>query len=346
MTDRDITYRLLDTFDAEQFSPAVWNSLLSSGSTDVIFMTWKWQKVWWEVFGRGKLLIIVAEENYTPIAIAPLFADADMIFFVGSGGSDYLDFIGNIKDEDILWNMLLLAKLQVPGFLGFRFYHLPDASHIITLLTELAKRESLYYCNEGEMPAPVLELKKFPEQAGQAIRKKSLLRHEAWFNRNDGIEIQHFDDNRDILPYLDDFFEQHTKRWEQTPFPGLFNDPLQRIFFKRLSEALTATCWLRFTRIVWHGNAVAFHFGVNYKGSFLWYKPSFDITLARHSPGEVLLRQLLLQALHEKAHSFDFGLGDEDFKKRFATSTIKVQTWGLYPYSSVKEDSYEKYTGH
>ena len=74
---------------------------------------------------------------------------------------------------------------------------------------------------------------------------------------------------------------------------------------------------------------VAFHFGMSFNGSFLWYKPSFDLALARRSPGEVLLRQLLLAAQAEAAHTFDFGLGDEPFKYRFATDVPRVRTWTL-----------------
>ena len=51
---------------------------------------------------------------------------------------------------------------------------------------------------------------------------------------------------------------------------------------------------------------------------------------ARHSPGEVLLRQLLIAAMAENAEVFDFGLGDEAFKSRFATHVCRVRNWGLY----------------
>jgi len=101
--------------------------------------------------------------------------------------------------------------------------------------------------------------------------------------------------------------------------------------YQNLSKIASKTDWIRFTRILWQDHPISFHFGFNYKGSYMWYKPTFDIDLARHSPGEVLLRQLLLQAQKENAHTFDFGLGDEPFKRRFATCTHMVKTWGLYP---------------
>ena len=42
------------------------------------------------------------------------------------------------------------------------------------------------------------------------------------------------------------------------------------------------------------------------------------------------MRQLLLAAAAEGTHTFDFGLGDEAFKSRFATRVDVVRNWGLY----------------
>jgi CelD/BcsL family acetyltransferase involved in cellulose biosynthesis len=39
---------------------------------------------------------------------------------------------------------------------------------------------------------------------------------------------------------------------------------------------------------------------------------------------------LILAALSEQAQRFEFGLGDEPFKQRFATDVRHVRTWGLY----------------
>ena len=186
------------------------------------------------------------------------------------------------------------------------------------------------------MACPILSIKDFPEKAKAATEKKSLLRHEGWFNRNGGIEVQHYRNSTDILPHLDTFFEQHITRWSATPHPSLFLDPLQRSFYKKLCEAASESGWLRFTIVYWKQQSIASHFGMHYNRSFLWYKPTFDITLAKHSPGEVLLRQLLLRAIDEDAHYFDFGLGDEAFKDRFASSTQTVTNIGLYPPSTIK----------
>ncbi len=331
-----ITFRLLDDFNDPLINKEIWNELVRNNPENNIFMTFQWQKVWWEIFGRGKLLLIVAQQEEKIIAIAPFFEDGQMIFFTGSGGSDYLDFIGNVDEPGVLEGILNLALEHVPGFLGFRFYHIPENSKTKNNLKNVAQQKQWNFFEEGELPAPMMALKEFPDHAQKTLRKKSLVRHEAWFAKNGILKVEHFQRSEEILPHLNEFFEQHKNRWAQTKFPSLFHDPKQQLFYRRLCEFFSDTEWLRFTRVVWQERSIAFHFGFNFMDNFLWYKPSFNISLAKHSPGEVLLRQLILKALEEQAIIFDFGIGDEEFKKRFATNTNSVKTWGLYPRASEK----------
>ena len=89
--------------------------------------------------------------------------------------------------------------------------------------------------------------------------------------------------------------------------------------------------WLRLTMVLLDDQPIACHLGMALDGVHHWYKPAFDVRFARYSPGEVLLRNLILAAREDGAQTFDFGLGAEPFKLRFATSTPTVTTVGLYP---------------
>ncbi|MEO5960903.1 MAG: hypothetical protein ABIZ49_14315, partial [Opitutaceae bacterium] len=128
-TDATITTRVLRGFDDPAFGPADWERLLATGRSDVVFLTSHWQKAWWESFGRGELLLVVAERDGAVVALAPCFSEAGMVYFVGSGGSDYLDFVGHIDAPEILDALLLEAKRRVAGFIGFVFYHVPERSN-------------------------------------------------------------------------------------------------------------------------------------------------------------------------------------------------------------------------
>lgn len=325
-----ITTRVLNGFDDPTFSKAEWSRLLAAGGSDVVFLTHEWQSAWWQAFGRGELLLVAAERDGEVVALAPLFAQAGMIYLVGSGGSDYLDFIGDISEPEVLDALLLNAKGRVAGFLGYVFYHVPDKSPTSRLLNEAAARLGLRIFDEGDQSAPALEFTPDNSNAVAAANKKSLVRHEKFFARDGTLKVQHLRRSDEIAAHLDDFFAQHIARWADTPSPSLFNDAAQKRFYGLLIATAADAGWLRFTRVEWQGRAVAFHFGFHRRGSYMWYKPSFAIDLSRHSPGEVLLRQLLFAAIEEGAGEFDFGLGDEAFKARFATRVDRVRNWGLY----------------
>lgn len=311
--------------------PQTWDATAARGDTRTVFQQLHWQRCWWQSYGRGTLIVASASDARGVTAIAPLFVDGGMAFFVGSGGSDYLDFVGDVNGPGVLEAILAAVLEQVPGLLGFRFYHLPASSRTGARLHEAAARLGLSCVDEGGQVAPALDLGPCGEAGLRAAQKQSLLRHERALARAGHLSIDHLRHAAQILPQLDAFFDQHVRRWQSTPHPSLFCDPVHRDFFRRLAAGADGVDWLRFTVVALDGRPIAFHFGFSLAGSTLWYKPSFEIELARKSPGEVLLRQLLLAAVQEQARVFDFGLGDEAFKHRFASRVERLDTWGLYP---------------
>jgi CelD/BcsL family acetyltransferase involved in cellulose biosynthesis len=288
--------------------------------------------VWWETFGRGELLLIVAERDGKAVALAPFYTDEGMIYFVGSGFESYhLDFIGDISEPEVLDALLETARRCVPDFAGFGFYFVSDLSRTKERLEAAAERLSLECYEEWNLASVTLDLAGQPGAALAATRKKSLVRHENFFRREGALVVQHQREAEAVLPQLADFFAQHIARWAATATPSLFLNAAQRAFYEKWTRIAAQKGWLRFTRLEWEGRPIAFHYGICYQGRYIWYKPTFAIELQRRSPGEVLLRQALFAAIEEKAHTFDFGPGDDAYKFRFATGFNRVFGLGLYP---------------
>lgn len=83
-------------------------------------------------------------------------------------------------------------------------------------------------------------------------------------------------------------------------------------------DELDPSSELRFAVLELDGRPLAYHFGFESKRTYLWYKPAFDVGFWKYSPGEVLLRNLLRYARDSELREFDFTIGDESFKQRFA----------------------------
>ena len=152
----------------------------------------------------------------------------------------------------------------------------------------------------------------------KTANKSSLKRHTNFFQKSGELRFYQCGSEAEILGYLDRFFDQHRARWAQTDSPSQFFDPAQRAFYKELVREIFPYGWLRFDVVLFNGAPLAFHFGFEYQRRFIWYKPTFDNQFASKSPGEVLIKFLLEDAIKKKLEEFDFTVGSEPFKYRFA----------------------------
>jgi hypothetical protein len=186
---------------------------------------------------------------------------------VGSGGSDYLDFIGEVDSPLVLEGFLAEVLRQTPDSMGFLFFHIRENSPAAKHLQEAAGGLGLTWVEkEGGLLCPVLDLSSGPEPARHAAAKQSLRRHENGLRRDGTLVVEQFRSGEDILPHLDSFFDQHCARWEGTPYPSLFRASRQRDFYRRLTSAAGPAGWLRFTRVSWNGLPVAYHYNVQDDG--------------------------------------------------------------------------------
>ena len=325
-----IQTRLLDGFGDPSFGREQWNDLVRSGETDVVFLTWEFQRAWCEtLIGSGKPLLLVAERDGRIVALAPFYAKKYEIAFVGTGVSEWLDLIGDARDGEVVCALLAAAREHAPAPAEFDLNPVPARRGRAAQLDEAASHLGLKRWLK-RAPVPLIDMAGNPAAAVAGTRKKSLVRHENFFRRSGSLEVEHLSDGAAIAPHLGEFFEQHNRRWAGISDGRVFDDPPNCAFVERLTELAADTGWLRFTRVVWEGRPIAFHLGFCYHGTYSWWRPTFDIQLGRHSPGEVLLRQLLLAAIDEGVKVFDFGIGDMPYKLRFATETDKACWWGAY----------------
>jgi CelD/BcsL family acetyltransferase involved in cellulose biosynthesis len=325
----NVRTRLLSGFLDPQFHVDQWQQLVDQGETNTIFQTWHWLRAWWESMGKGDLLLIVAEHDARVVALAPLYAVEGMVYFVGSGESDYLDFIGDIGRADVLNALLAAARELAPCFLGFEFLQVPDSSRSGSRLQEAAQRLGLECVFLKEYPAVEVDL----EQAAavEASISRSMLKRETFFRRRGPVAIRQLTDSAEIRPFLQQFYAQHFNRWERKGQLSSFADPEQRAFLERFLEVAAETDWIRFLAIESEGRPLAFEFAWYYQGAHYSGPWCFAIEQANHSPGHVLLRQSVLAAMAAGLHTYDLGLGDQQYKLRFPARIKSCRSWGLYP---------------
>jgi hypothetical protein len=100
----------------------------------------------------------------------------------------------------------------------------------------------------------------------------------------------------------------------------MFLDTTWQSFYHRLVKDERFSEFGTFHVLMAGTRPVAYHVGLHGAGTFIWYKPTFDLNLQSEGPGEVLLKTLVEHAHAGGFRYFDFSRGNEAFKQRFATT--------------------------
>ncbi len=301
-----------------------WNALVGRNSTNTVFQTFEWQVSWWRAFGDNvKPLVLLAETDNGLVGIAPLLVSERpllgrrrrVVEFIGTDASDYCDFI--IAHRDALPPLLqwLIENADLWDLLNLS--NIAETSPLVHLLPQFFDGRGYFTDVQVLYECPTRIFGDLVEDRKLA-NKKSLKRHYNYFRRNGDLEFQRCTSVEDVASFLDMFFEQHIQRWRLSGFSSLFLDERNRIFYRELVRTLMPTGWLLFSVVSFNRKPIAFHFGFEYNGRIFWIIPTFNTDYADHSPGEVLLKYTLEDALECNVAELDFTVGEESYKYRFS----------------------------
>lgn len=322
----------LDRWEGLPGLETAWTSLLQRSHHHSVFQTFPWHVCWWKAFRAShQLFLILAHRGPELVGIAPLMITREKgwlgrrrshVRFIGSinGASDYCDFITDPAVPQVLHTLLEEMNAGAPGFDRIDLSHVPSHSPNRAGIVEyFGSRQAKIAV---EFQADALERILGDRDADRkAANKSSLKRHTRFFEKSGDLRFRECESEAEILGYLDIFFEQHKARRGRTASPSQFLDPAQQDFYRELVREAFRHGWLRFDVVLFDGAPLAFHFGFEYRRRFIWYKPTFDVRFASRSPGEVLMKFLLDAAISKGLEAFDFTVGAEPFKFRFANRT-------------------------
>lgn len=310
-----------------------WDDLVSRSTSSVIFQTSEWLRASIDSYcDSSEVLVPEVRRNGILVGAAALRQRNGVVEFAGIDRSDMCDLLlardlSRVEAMKVLESLLKAAKKASTRFRCFHLRRIPLES--LTVQCMLDPCFGYFTRVQGYSVAPSMEM----AAAGEKLRKKHLRSLESRLQRAGALESRTFSRAADIFPRLDAFFEQHIKRWAKTSSPSLFLDKSNREFYRRMLENLDSTGWLRFTVLELDGRTVSAHLGFMYARRFCWYKPTFDIEFAKYSPGQVLMKRAIEQAAIEGADEFDFLLGDEAYKRRYATRVRKLVSLEIHPAS-------------
>lgn len=312
-----------------------WNALAGGSETNTIFQTHQWLSSWEKVFGNQcEPWFISVADSAGVVGVAPLMVKKGIlgerrVMFLGEGKADYSDFLtvgDRLKVLEAIGNALFTARERWDVI---ELNNIPAESSTIELVRTFCQRTGHHILVQEQFRCPTLLISGHENEALKIFNKTSLRRRQHYFERNGLLSFKDLT-GAAVIPYLDGFFEQHVARWAGSRSPSLFLNERNRSFYRELAVSMADKEWLLLSVVEFKGQPLALHYGFDYSDTLLWYKPSFDVAYAKHSPGLVLLRHLIGYAIEQQRREFDFTIGDEPFKSRFTNSIRKTVSLKIF----------------
>ncbi len=311
-------------FDATFDIGGDWDRLLAASNVDSVFLSSAWLHAWRETLGADHKLLIPQVRRHGELIAAAAFKCRDgVVEFAARGHSDYCGIVVSrhvdaATARQLIWKLINAVAEHAPDFSCFQLSGIVVEDSMQSAALHDSDR-GFFVTEIDRIIAPSKAL-----SAADVTPSKKARQRERTLRKAGTLTLETFRKAEEILPRIDEFFEQHVRRWSTREPRSLFEDAPNRDFYRSVTRHLSASAAIRFTTVQLDGRMIASHFGFRYGDRFLYYKPAFEPDLAKLSPGVFLLEHLLRIASEESAREFDFLIGDEPYKYRFATTTRTV----------------------
>ena len=176
-----------------------WNELCKQNTVNTIFQTYEWNRSWWNVYGQNSdLFIVLAREHGDLLGIAPMIivkekkrmGEIRVLKFIGSGSSDYSDFLFQKNRSDVLKKIISFILDNKEKWDEIELSNIPEYSSSSDIFTNMCVEEGIYYLKRSSF-CPALIIRDNLEGAIKVSNKKSLRRRNNFFKRQGEFEILH-----------------------------------------------------------------------------------------------------------------------------------------------------------
>ena len=322
-----LTTDIITDWDTVESMKHEWNGLLLASKTTTVFLTFEWLSSWMHTLGREvQPFIIVLKYDGIIVAIAPLALtkvikvgiSLKILEFIGASMADYSDFIiseNRFEYLKIIFDCILYHKekwdyVELSNITEDSPNWLPLQEVIeYSLLTSMVTRSSI--CPYVLLDKPIDDYFKLrPKALSYDIR-----RGEQRLREMGELKYEALRDVDSASAALSDFLKMLERREQATERSNALSAE-ERLygFFSSLLKDVAAFKNVHFSRISLNDQAIAYHFGFVDHDKIYWYKPTFDPHYAPYSPGKIMIKEAMSDALVAGLKEFDFLLGNEPYK--------------------------------
>lgn len=318
---------LLNTLETWPALEPAWQRLAESRGN--LFVGPDWVATALSVFAPSNYLLAVAREGREVVGVMPIEGRPgrrNVMRFLGSElGDRFEPLCAGAVEQEFLGE--LASTLEGRG--GFRMMVLNHVDVESTWWRRLAGGEGsrIAAVAQRESEEFYIDLAGLDWDGYLATRSKSFRKRlsyiERALGRDHSVLIRESQDSSRLDQDLDRFFALHELRWQARGGSSLA-DASKREFIRQVATRLLQRGQLRLRFLEVDGTAVASLLAWKFGGRYCYYQGGFDPAWSKSSVGTLLIGDTIRAAIKEGADEFDFLLGEEPYKRRFATNSRRV----------------------
>lgn len=309
---------------------AEWHALVESCAINMPFLSYVYQRNWWETLGGGEwpaensfLRIITARKAGKLIGIAPLFLTQKedhepALHFIGSYEvSDYLDFIVSEYDSPEFIPALLnfLNQHPDPSLKRLDLFNILDSSSSLPIIREQVSLNHWEYREEIIQPSPYLTIPENWDQYMATLSKK--YRHEIRrkLRRAEETELHCYVVTDPLT--LDEEIYSFIDMMALDPEKEAFLTDTMRGHIATTAKIAFDQGWLHLAYLIINNEKAASYMNFLINNHLLIFNSAWNRNFSQYSPGWVLLAKVIKWAIKHNIKIVDFMRGDEAYKYQF-----------------------------
>jgi len=315
---------------ADERAAAVWERLRCAAPTEGLFLTPEWLQTWCQHLGTGQPLLFAVEDAGEVIALAPIerawVGGMAVLRPLGLGVSDYFDVLlppDSDRREAALATLAdgLMQRSGAWDALDLRGF--PAESATVGELVDAAAARGMRHAvlTGYTRPGIVLDgtwddyLKTRPGRFRYNLRSR--LRR---LGEQGAVEFRTATRPSEVRRALAILTALHARRWHGQHTATIFSSSASaRRFYADACAKYAARGLLDLTLLEVGGRAIAGSLGFIDRDTYYYYVPAWEPSLAALAPSTLLLSHLVQRAYSLGLKRFDFMLGDETYKARWAS---------------------------
>lgn len=302
---------------------ADWQRLWAVASRREIFATFAWVRACWNIEGGGRQLhTVVVRAGSKVVGILPLEIRQGDLRFISHTFSDYNDILVDHTNPASVIEFAFRSLFQSSA--NWKTCTLTNLSEKSILYTSLDRLSQAFVAKTVQRVCavcPTLTLGEDRVESVAAILKKTKNRYyQNRMGKLGKLVFRHLETRAEVREHFPKFKDQYVCRRALAGDQDYARHDRLFAVLGSAIEHLDPRSDLRFSVLELDGVALAYHLGFEIGDRLVYFKPTFNVDYWEHSPGGVLLDNLLLYARDRRLRVLDMAVGDEEYKNRVANT--------------------------